>query len=158
MVHSLAAAVDVVMPVLQGADRGVVAILDIRRLSVVNAKHGRAAGDRVLVAVEKSLRRGITSGGCVARLPGDQFIVVEPWVDDAKRAERALLRASRVWVPVIRGAVTRASAAIGVATWNDDRSRGHVVLAAASRLDGQASRDDPPVPAASAVPGHASKD
>jgi diguanylate cyclase (GGDEF)-like protein len=82
--------------------------LDLDRFKAVNDVHGHAVGDQVLVAVARALEEHVRSGDLVARLGGEEFLVVAPGMslDDA----RALAERLRAAVP---GAV-RAAAPVDV--------------------------------------------
>ncbi|WP_454049160.1 diguanylate cyclase [Cellulomonas sp. Marseille-Q8402] len=82
--------------------------LDLDRFKAVNDVHGHTVGDRVLVAVARALEQHVRSGDLVARLGGEEFLVVAPGMtlDDA----RALAERLRAAVP---GAV-RAEAPVDV--------------------------------------------
>jgi diguanylate cyclase (GGDEF)-like protein len=125
----------VVPPTLGQADEGVVLALDIAGMGRINARYGCPVGDRLLAAVEAALRQQFGGRGCVARLPGDQFVVVLPHrtaTEHAIAAARqavARVQVSRRWR---RRTVVRAH--VGAAYWNDDISRRTVLRTASARL------------------------
>jgi diguanylate cyclase (GGDEF)-like protein/PAS domain S-box-containing protein len=53
-----------------------VMFLDLNGLKAVNDRHGHAAGDHVLRAFADGLRRSLRAGDFVARLAGDEFVVL----------------------------------------------------------------------------------
>jgi diguanylate cyclase (GGDEF)-like protein/PAS domain S-box-containing protein len=53
-----------------------VCLVGLDRFNAVNLKFGRDVGDRLLTAVEGSVRRIVGSDGYVARVSGDEFIVI----------------------------------------------------------------------------------
>ena len=82
-----------------------VAIADIDHFKSVNDTHGHAEGDRVLVAVARTLRECVRRGDMVARMGGEEFCVILTDLD----VERMTMLTER-----LRAAVERASAPISV--------------------------------------------
>jgi GGDEF domain-containing protein len=111
------------------APAGYVAVVDARSMRVINRRHGRGGGDRVLAAMGRSLRRHLE--GSVARLPGDQYVVVRSGSHDLAAVRDEIERATHVWVVARPWRLLRASGSVGIATWHDDQSRGDVIRRAA---------------------------
>ena len=94
--------------------------LDLDRFKGVNDTLGHNAGDRLLVALAERLRRALRPSDTVARLAGDEFVVVCEDVEDggvvAEIGERLLAAVERPFR--IDGVDASVSVSIGVAIAN----------------------------------------
>jgi diguanylate cyclase (GGDEF)-like protein len=132
---ALRKAATIVAPALAEAQTGLVVILDVAGMGRVNAHHGVATGDRLLRAVEDSLRCSLIGTGQVARLAGDQFLVVLPGAVSVDSAVGSILRAiTRARVRGRWGRSVRVTAGVGAAAWHDAASRRTVISAAGRAL------------------------
>lgn len=111
------------------APQGVVVVVDVRSLGGINVRYGRNTGDRVLAALDRSLRRRLLHR--VARLPGDQFLVVHGGSADIPDVRRQVERATRVVVLVRPWRPVWARVHLGVASWHDAETAYEAVLKAA---------------------------
>lgn len=59
---------------------------DIDHFKEVNDRHGHNVGDEVIKAVAKQLEASVSKAGFVARVGGEEFVIIVPRID-AKRAE-----------------------------------------------------------------------
>ncbi|CAM2872276.1 GGDEF domain-containing protein [Skermania piniformis] len=64
-------------------------VIDLDGLKSINDRYGHHAGDAVLVEVARRLERTRSSAGCVARIGGDEFVVVLEPSADPRQAQRA---------------------------------------------------------------------
>jgi diguanylate cyclase (GGDEF)-like protein len=67
--------------------------IDLDRFKEVNDAHGHGAGDELLVAVGERLTRVLRPGDTLARLYGDEFVILCEDLDDASQADAIAARA-----------------------------------------------------------------
>jgi diguanylate cyclase (GGDEF)-like protein/PAS domain S-box-containing protein len=98
-----------------------VLFLDLDGFKKVNDAHGHAAGDEVLVELGRNLRHAVRPGDTVARMGGDEFVVVCEDVDESVVAAVADRLKSATEAPLLGGGMGhRLSASIGIALGHDD--------------------------------------
>jgi diguanylate cyclase (GGDEF)-like protein/PAS domain S-box-containing protein len=110
---------------------GAVLSIDLDNFKSTNDFAGPAAGDAVLNAVGRVLRRRFRSSDVVARLGGDEFGVLLTSVDagEARKAAEDLLVAVHNCRPTFGGKAFRITASIGVATFeSDDATAGELLV------------------------------
>jgi len=96
------------------------ACIDIDHFKRVNDRFGHAAGDSVLAEVARRLRAGVREQDTVARLSGDEFVIVFPRVAAQEEAEAACERLAHCMedsIAIGDDAVTL-SISIGIAMFN----------------------------------------
>jgi len=100
-----------------GQGIGAVMMIDLDRFKLINDTHGHAAGDAVLAAAARTLSDACAGFGSVARLGGEEFVVIVPFVyaDGAEPMAQLLLTALAETVPPDPHADIRFTASIGVA-------------------------------------------
>jgi diguanylate cyclase (GGDEF)-like protein/PAS domain S-box-containing protein len=98
-------------------DAGAVLLLDLDDFKSVNDTLGHAAGDQLLKAVARALRRRLRETDLVARLGGDEFAILLPHVtvDQARLIAEELAKAIAAETIGRAGAALGCSASIGVA-------------------------------------------
>jgi diguanylate cyclase (GGDEF)-like protein len=108
--------------------------LDLDGFKLINDRHGHAAGDAVLVAVAERLRAAVRPGDTVARVGGDEFVVLAGDPHDAGSAAALAQRLDRtVRMPVrYRDTELTVGVSVGTALAGDlDRPDVDAMLAAA---------------------------
>ncbi|MHA7816307.1 MAG: tetratricopeptide repeat-containing diguanylate cyclase [Pseudohaliea sp.] len=111
-----------------------VVLLDVDDFKAINDRHGHPVGDRVLQALAAALAGMLRPGDEVARVGGEEFLLVLPRTDRDGAVQvaarlRELLRELRV--PAGGGALISVTASIGVATAGPGRDTPDALYAAA---------------------------
>lgn len=87
-----------------GGERFAVLYLDLDRFKPVNDTHGHAVGDQVLQAVAGRLRHGLSERDLVARMGGDEFMVLLRGIERSAQVESVARRLQdAVTRPVVVG-------------------------------------------------------
>lgn len=100
-----------------GPGIGAVMMIDLDRFKLINDTHGHAAGDAVLAAAARTLKDGCAGFGSLARLGGEEFVVLVPFVyaEGAGQMAQLLLTALAETVPPEPYGDIRFTVSIGVA-------------------------------------------
>ena len=117
--------------------------LDLDHFKEVNDTEGHQGGDVLLIDVAKRLLRCVRSHDTVARIGGDEFVVLLPDVHEmesvARVAEKILETFAKPFLIVDRDYVVTPS--IGISVYPDDHHSLEVLLQNADRAMYQAKRD-----------------
>jgi diguanylate cyclase (GGDEF)-like protein/PAS domain S-box-containing protein len=100
-----------------------VCFLDLDGFKEVNDQHGHAAGDEMLREVGRRLKGSMRGGDTVARIGGDEFVLLLSGARTRIEIDRALGRmisVARLPVQLPSGQVVALSASVGVAAFPDD--------------------------------------
>lgn len=92
--------------------------LDLDGFKFVNDNHGHTAGDRVLSIAAERLKRIVPEGGTVARIGGDEFVVLQHIVHDVEESEylRKLIDTSLQLPFELPGVTVHLSGSVGTAS------------------------------------------
>ncbi len=103
--------------------RPTVMAIDIDRYKQVNDAHGIAAGDNILIALTRRLRRLLRPQDTLARLAGDQFgLILVSEQDPAKVADFADAISKAIMVPInFSGREINLTASIGLSSYVDQQ-------------------------------------
>ncbi len=99
-----------------------VCMLDLDGFKAVNDGYGHAMGDLLLVEVAQRLKHILREGDAVARLSGDEFVLILRDVDEGRQLPAALRRVLRALAApyVVREQQLSLSASIGVTLYPQD--------------------------------------
>ncbi len=107
-----------------------VLFIDLDRFKYINDTLGHSAGDQLLQSVAARLQAGLRAPDVVARMGGDEFIVVLPYVTSVEEilqiAQRLILRLQQPWS--VSGRVFLCPASIGIAVYPDDGASPETLL------------------------------
>ncbi|MCC8986308.1 MAG: EAL domain-containing protein, partial [Candidatus Contendobacter sp.] len=109
---------------LRDQRRLVVCYLDLDNFKPINDVWGHAQGDRVLIDIAQRLSQCVRAGDTVARMGGDEFVLLFKGLLDIEECERALDRVMRtLQTPFsVAGQPALLSASLGVTLYPDDQS------------------------------------
>jgi diguanylate cyclase (GGDEF)-like protein len=111
-----------------------VLMIDLDRFKSINDRYGHAGGDNVLVAAARCLERGVRSYDQVARLGGEEFLVILPGctAHDATLVAERLRESMRAEsVPTAGGAISF-TASVGIASHLEPAGSGVETLLSAA--------------------------
>jgi diguanylate cyclase (GGDEF)-like protein len=110
-------------------------LVDLDDLKGINDGHGHAAGDRVLQAFGRALARSVRRSDFVARIGGDEFVVLQHDANPQQAEAMVVRLTDRVRRPVrlADGTVVVPSASIGVGLFGVDGTTCEALLEAADR-------------------------
>lgn len=98
----------------------VLIFVDIDDFKEVNDQFGHAAGDELLCAVGRRLRRCVGASDTLARIDGDEFAVLMENVDDAPEVVADRLRVALRDPFAVHGSSVRVRASMGLVTGRSD--------------------------------------
>ena len=138
--------------------RGALLSLDLDHFKEINDTYGHAAGDQVLSGVASLLRGEMRTYSTLARIGGDEFVMLLPGADyeEGVRAADRLLRSLAAAEIQVDCATVKVQISIGVAFYPDDGDTAEAVLKAADAAMYKSKRDGRG--RASVAPGTAIKD
>ena len=97
-----------------------VAVIDVDDFKLVNDRHGHAGGDALLRELARRLAGALGPGGVVARIGGDEFVVVEPRAHQAAEMFAAKLLAVARDPFELPGGMHRAGISVGLVQGSDE--------------------------------------
>ncbi|MDU2063322.1 MAG: EAL domain-containing protein [Sporomusaceae bacterium] len=106
----------------QGKTAGFVLFVDLDDLKLVNDTYGHSCGDEIIIATGRRIIETLGNEAFVARVGGDEFVVVLPHGHDYSSAETAVVRLLEVLGKTYTVAETHfhMSASIGIAAYPAD--------------------------------------
>lgn len=103
-----------------GDNRFAVLLIDLDRFKFINDSYGHDAGDRVLVAIAQRLRKLVRDSDVVARIGGDEFLLLLNHAGNLQMVQRIaqkILDAQQVPIAVQPGVLEVVGMSIGIALY-----------------------------------------
>jgi diguanylate cyclase (GGDEF)-like protein/PAS domain S-box-containing protein len=115
--------------------RAAICYLDLDRFKPINDRHGHAVGDQVLQAVAERLQACVRAADVVARVGGDEFVLLLTGLEDAARHRPICERArAAIAAPITTGTLSvSVGVSIGVALFPDDGGNMEELTSAADK-------------------------
>jgi diguanylate cyclase (GGDEF)-like protein len=111
--------------------RGAVLFIDLDNFKAVNDRRGHWAGDRVLVGIARVLRGRLRDSDLLARIGGDEFVILLPHTDSgqARGVATQLLEAIGSQRSLLEGETVVLTASVGIALFPEHGSTATDLLA-----------------------------
>ena len=108
----------------RGGRRVAILHIDLDRFKQINDTFGHAVGDSVLVSAARRFERSVRRGDTIARVGGDEFVIIAPIETEPTEAARIAVRIlTKMSRPIDCGAHTVTTAAsIGISIFPDDET------------------------------------
>jgi diguanylate cyclase (GGDEF)-like protein len=120
-----------------------VLFVDLDRFKEVNDQHGHETGDRVLVEAAQRLKGAIRPADTLARVGGDEFVVLCPSLhrtEEARSIARRLTDSLEAPIRISRSTAVKVSATVGIAFANRSSEAPARIIDRADRAMYQAKR------------------
>ncbi len=98
-------------------------MLDLDQLKAINDTYGHLVGDEVIVALTRRVEDRLRRGDTMARIGGDEFVILLEDVHGMEDTERMIAKIDEAMAPsiVLGDAAIRASASVGAAICHPDK-------------------------------------
>lgn len=128
---------------LRGGHRGALLFVDLDRFKQVNDSHGHRAGDLVLQAVAERMRAAVRESDTVARVGGDEFIVLLPSIGQADDGEAVAAKLLAALLPPVDadGVALSVGASIGLVEFGAEPTSADALIDRADQAMYIAKRD-----------------
>lgn len=119
-------------------------VLDLDKFKLVNDQHGHSAGDELLRQIARRLREGLREMDTVARVGGDEFVVLVEQIEDAATLPALMEKLQQLVtrpVTLPSGQQVAVGVSIGLAVFPRDATDSDALFNAADRAMYQAKAD-----------------